>query len=136
MPPLFCASAMTCRAMVVLPEDSGPKISTTRPRGKPPTPRAASKEMAPVEITEIGTIASLLPRRMIDPLPNCFSICDNARSIARDFSSAMPGAPYKEKTWQINANVCGKPKNVREICVFLPILDRREIVHGFQVIGE
>ena len=33
-PPAFCACAMTCKAMVVLPEDSGPKISITRPRGK------------------------------------------------------------------------------------------------------
>src|ERR1019366_3378628 len=33
MPPAFCASAITCKAMVVLPEDSGPKISTTRQRG-------------------------------------------------------------------------------------------------------
>src|SRR5581483_10386116 len=75
--------------MVVLPEDSGPKTSMTRPRGKPPTPSAASKEIAPVEMTEIGTMASFDPRRMIDPLPNCFSICDSARSIARAFSSAM-----------------------------------------------
>ena len=63
--------------------------SITRPRGKPPTPRAASNEMAPVEMTEMGTIASFEPNRMIDPLPNCFSICDNARSIARAFSSAI-----------------------------------------------
>ena len=27
---------MTCSASVVLPEDSGPKISMTRPRGTPP----------------------------------------------------------------------------------------------------
>ena len=53
---------MTCRAMVVLPEDSGPKISTTRPRGKPPTPSAASNEIEPVEITEIGTMASFAPQ--------------------------------------------------------------------------
>src|SRR5436305_12193054 len=82
IPPCFCASAITCKAMVVLPEDSGPKTSTTRPRGKPPMPRAASKEMAPVEITDIGTMASFEPKRMIEPLPNCFSICANARSTA------------------------------------------------------
>ena len=58
MPPVFCASATTCRAIVVLPEDSGPKISVTRPRGNPPTPRAASSEIDPVEITETGTMAS------------------------------------------------------------------------------
>ncbi len=33
MPPSFWASAMMWSASVVLPDDSGPKISTTRPRG-------------------------------------------------------------------------------------------------------
>src|SRR5882724_8121652 len=75
--------------MVVFPEDSGPKISTTRPRGKPPTPSAASNEIAPVGITEIGTMASFDPSRMMEPLPNCFSICANARSIALVRSSAI-----------------------------------------------
>ena len=54
-PPAFCACAITCSASVVLPEDSGPKISTTRPRGNPPTPRAASSEMEPLEITVTGS---------------------------------------------------------------------------------
>src|SRR6201987_5489190 len=89
MPPVFCASAITCRAMVVLPEDSGPKISTTRPGGKPPTPRAASKEIAPVGMMEMGTMASFDPSRMIEPFPNCFSIWESARSIALVRSSAM-----------------------------------------------
>src|ERR1700733_5448647 len=88
MPPAFCASAMIWRVMVVLPEDSGPKISMTRPRGTPPTPRAASKLIEPVEMTEIGTIASLAPRRMMEPLPNCFSIWLRALSTARARSSA------------------------------------------------
>src|SRR5581483_9736248 len=82
--------------MVVLPEDSGPKISTTLPRGKPPTPRAASNEIAPVEMTEMGTMASLDPKRMIEPLPNCFSICEKARSIAFVRSSAIEEAPELE----------------------------------------
>ena len=38
MPPFFWASAITCSASVVLPDDSGPKISMTRPRGTPPMP--------------------------------------------------------------------------------------------------
>jgi hypothetical protein len=42
---------------------------------KPPTPSAASNEIAPVEITAIGTMASFDPSRMMEPLPNCFSIC-------------------------------------------------------------
>ena len=87
-PPAFCASAMICSVMVVLPEDSGPKISITRPRGTPPTPSAASKEIEPVEMTAIGTIASFDPRRMIEPLPNCFSRDARAASIALLRSSA------------------------------------------------
>ena len=39
MPPCFCASAMACMASVVLPDDSGPKISITLPRGYPPIPQ-------------------------------------------------------------------------------------------------
>src|SRR5579885_2766311 len=74
--------------MVVLPEDSGPKISMTRPRGTPPTPSAASNEIEPVEMVETGATASLLPRRIIEPLPNCFSICERASSTARVRSSA------------------------------------------------
>ena len=74
MPPFFCASAITCRAIVVLPDDSGPKISLIRPRGNPPIPMAASSEMEPVEITATGTIASFEPSRRIEPFPNCFSI--------------------------------------------------------------
>ena len=86
IPPFFWASAITCSAMVVLPEDSGPKISITRPRGTPPTPRAASSEMEPVEITATGTMASFEPRRRIEPFPNCFSIWLKASSKARERS--------------------------------------------------
>src|SRR5260370_35509579 len=37
----------------------------------------------------MGTIASFDPNRMIEPLPNCFSICETAISIALPRSSAM-----------------------------------------------
>src|ERR1035437_10102438 len=42
-PPRRWASAMMCWQTVVLPDDSGPKISEIRPRGIPPTPRARSR---------------------------------------------------------------------------------------------
>jgi len=29
------------------------------------------------------------PRRITDPLPNCFSICDSANSKARSFSKIL-----------------------------------------------
>src|SRR4029077_14920172 len=77
---------MACSESVVLPLDSGPKISMTRPRGYPPTPRAASSEIDPDEIASRAALLSILPRRMMDHLPNCFSVCDTARSRARLFS--------------------------------------------------
>ena len=49
-PPSRCVLAMAVSANVVLPLDSGPKISTTRPRGKPRPPKAKSKLSAPVEM--------------------------------------------------------------------------------------
>ena len=52
----------------------------TRPRGTPPTPNAASNEIEPVEMTEIGT-TSLEPSRMMEPLPNCLSSPERAVSI-------------------------------------------------------
>src|SRR2546426_12130004 len=58
----------------------------TRPRGYPPTPRAASSESEPDEIASRAAVLSMPPRRMMEPLPNCFSICDTARSRALLFS--------------------------------------------------
>src|SRR5829696_6586813 len=86
-PPSFCVSAMICRARVVLPLDSGPKISMTRPLGTPPTPRARSSAKAPVEI-EATLRCPSSPMRIIEPLPNCRSICDTAAAIALFLSCA------------------------------------------------
>src|SRR5579862_6320658 len=57
--------------------------------------------MEPVGITFTGTSTSRFPRRMIEPLPYCFSICAIARSrflvfssdtlAPRGFSPAFPG---------------------------------------------
>ena len=55
MPPFFCASAITWIAIVVLPEDSGPYISMILPLGNPPTPRAESRPIEPVDITSIAS---------------------------------------------------------------------------------
>ena len=67
-PPLLCAFATTESANVVLPEDSGPKISMMRPRGRPRPPSARSRLKAPVAIDGIG--ASESPSSfMIEPLP-------------------------------------------------------------------
>ena len=57
--------------------------------GTPPTPRARSREKAPVEMAEMAMLVRS-PIRMMEPLPNCFSICDNAAASALDlFSSTL-----------------------------------------------
>src|SRR5438128_10692544 len=78
-PPRRWAFATTCSASVVLPLDSGPKISVTRPRGMPPIPIAASRLIAPVGMTSTRTRGESAPIRMIAPLPQVFSICVIAR---------------------------------------------------------
>ena len=60
---------------VVLPEASGPKISTIRPRGRPPTPSARSSDSAPVGIASTLTWKASSPIFMIEPSPNSRWIC-------------------------------------------------------------
>src|SRR5882724_11763211 len=78
-PPWRWAFATTCNASVVLPLDSGPKISVTRPRGMPPIPIAASRLIAPVGMTSTRTRGESAPIRMMAPFPQVFSICVMAR---------------------------------------------------------
>src|SRR5450432_2816333 len=73
---------MIARVSVVLPEDSGPKISITRPRGMPPTPSAISSPNEPVGIESTSYVAPASPSRMTEPLPNCFSIWLSAAARA------------------------------------------------------
>src|SRR5438445_3182282 len=88
VPPAFWASAIVCNMSVVFPDDSGPKISMTRPRGSPPVPSARSSPSEPDGMTGTsGGGASVAPSFMMDPLPNCFSIWAIASSMARFFSS-------------------------------------------------
>ena len=91
-PPRRWASAMTLRQKVVLPDDSGPKISMIRPRGRPPTPKVRSMASEPVEMVST-TMRVALPRRMMDPSPNCLVIAETASSIflSRAGSAARSG---------------------------------------------
>src|SRR5687768_13861329 len=81
-PPRFCASARTCWHSVVLPDDSGPKISVIRPRGTPPIPVARSSAIEPVGMASTFC-RSAEPSFMIEPRPNCFSMLRMAASTAR-----------------------------------------------------
>lgn len=53
---------------------------------EPPTPSARSSDSEPEEMCSIG-LSESAPRRMIAPLPNCFSICERAVSNAFVLSS-------------------------------------------------
>src|SRR3984885_15587418 len=94
VPPLACAEAIMARVSVVLPEDSGPNISITRPRGMPPTPSAMSRPNEPVGIESTSYVAPASPKRMTEPLPNCFSIWLNAAARAFLRFSSM-GSPQQ-----------------------------------------
>ena len=85
-PPARCACAITCIATVDLPAISGPKISVILPRGMPP-PNATSSAREPVGIVSTVIFAEASPNRIMEPLPNCFSIWPIARSSARRRSS-------------------------------------------------
>ena len=73
-------------AKVVLPDDSGPKISMILPLGNPPTPRAKSIVTDPVEITSIGSIA-VSPKRITVPFPKDLSNLSMVICKAFNFSA-------------------------------------------------
>ena len=64
-----------------------------RPRGSPPTPRARSMASEPVEMVST-TMRVALPRRMIEPSPNCLVMAETASSmfLARAGSAARSEA--------------------------------------------
>ena len=74
---------------MVLPLDSGPKISVTRPRGIPPMPIAASRLIAPVEMALTRTCGESAPIRMMEPFPQVFSIWVMAKASALRRSSEI-----------------------------------------------
>src|ERR1700744_464729 len=86
-PPRAWAWAMMWLTNVVFPEDSGPKISTIRPRGTPPMPSARSRASEPVGI-EATLIVPLSPRRISEPAPKSRSIWVTAASRAASFAFA------------------------------------------------
>ncbi len=65
------AAAITCSVRVVLPEHSARVPRRYAPIGRPPVPSARCPVKEPVEIVSTS-IERILPRRMMEPLPNCF----------------------------------------------------------------
>src|SRR3954468_22530209 len=73
----------------------------TRPRGRPPRPRggppprsARSSAIDPVGMMAVCTTGRS-PSRITEPLPNCLSICANARSsaLSRSGPATMSATP-------------------------------------------
>src|SRR4051795_6278460 len=98
IPPFFWPSATVCSASVVLPEDSGPYISTTRPRGRPPTPSAMSSPSEPDEMVSTSMERSFLPSFITEPLPNCRSIWESAADRALVLSMEDPSTIRRAET--------------------------------------
>src|ERR1700710_1268623 len=86
-PPRAWAWAMMWLTRVVLPEDSGPKISTMRPGGAPPMPSARSSAREPVGIASTLTVP-LSPRRISEPSPNSWRMPLTALSSAASLAFA------------------------------------------------
>ncbi len=129
-PPAFCTSAMACSASVVLPEDSGPKISTTRPRGSPPTPSARSRPIEPLGTTGMGAGSPRVPEPH-DASP--------FRTASRSRRSPAP-APSPSRSSSTRAPRSSRPRRVQgrpdgrrgseDGSVERPVLDRLGDVDG------
>src|SRR3990167_2597853 len=64
-----------------------------RPCGRPPIPSAMSNPRLPVEVASISITGLSEPSFMIEPLPNCRSICASALSNA--FALSISRFPFK-----------------------------------------
>src|ERR1044072_6306931 len=100
---------------VVLPEDSGPKTSTMRPRGMPPIPSARSSDSAPVGIALTLTCAPGSPMRMTVPLPNSRSICVSAplRASLRAFAALSAALSVSERAMGTQKPFCARKNSTR-----------------------
>src|ERR1700738_3396699 len=65
-------------------------MSTTRPRGRPPTPSAMSSPSEPEEMASTSMERSFLPSFITEPLPNWRSIWESAADRALVLSMEDP----------------------------------------------
>ncbi len=95
---------MACIARVVLPDDSGPYISTTLPFGYPLIPKARSSVNDPVGITSTFS-TGLSPNFITAPLPNVLSNFSIVSWSAFNFSAcnSLFAMVYKFNEYKIRA---------------------------------
>ncbi len=105
------------------PLASGPKTSTTLPRGTPPMPSAASSDREPVGMTPCvsrAAMSSLLsPSFMIEPEPCDLTICCSAASRAFSFavlggSRPRSSAPGPSSAAFVDENSREEPRAAQE----------------------
>ncbi len=91
MPPAFWASAMACRASVVLPDDFRPvDLDHAAARQAADAKRDIERQASRSETVSTSIPVLLVPSRMIEPLPKARSICESAASSALDLSIEEP----------------------------------------------
>src|SRR5687768_4085200 len=82
----------------------------TRPRGSPPMPSAISRPSEPVETASTSYDAAASPRRMTEPLPNCFSIWPSAAESAFLRLSSIWKSPLR-------TSVFGEAERIKAGCI-------------------
>src|SRR5690625_4936347 len=87
----------------------------TRPLGYPPIPSATSKANDPLGIVAIFCI-SFSPNFIIEPLPNCFSICLKAMSKACFLSLNETTSFYSYLHHTLFYPLCQEKQNKRSPC--------------------
>src|SRR4029450_11456013 len=92
-----------------------------------------SRPSEPVETTWISSMASPSPRRMIDPLPNCFSIWASAACRAFAFSLLSAEAPLLYASMRVSDEVSG---DYRKSWMFGQYRQRREVDALLQFLKE
>src|SRR6185369_14037281 len=87
----------------------------TRPRGNPPMPSAMSRPSEPVEIASTSYDAAASPKRMTEPLPNCFSICPSAALNAFLRFSSIAKSPFQNEQFGEKEAITASCINTQEI---------------------
>src|SRR2546425_8911436 len=117
-----------------------------RPRGTPPTPMAASSDKEVVEMAGTSE-TSRSPKRIIDPLPNLFSILSSAASMARlrsaIRSSGMIGISFFCSSSALDLVVIrfvpqlnGRENNTTQAGMEQRVMDETEVSRGSGVLNR
>src|SRR5579883_1855281 len=112
-----------------------------RPRGKPPTPRAKSMAIEPEGTTSNDIRSWISPMRIIEPLPNCRSICASAlfRAACRSSCAAIAYLFSCESAYVLFITLTGGRANTLsftflKFAVFEERVDKLRLDEGPQIL--